>query len=671
MNTTIDDATARAAQLRESLHYHNHRYYVLDDPQISDAEYDALLRELQALEARHPTLRTPDSPTQRVGAEPLAAFGEVRHGVPMLSLDNLFSEQELEDFDRRIRERLAVQAVDYIAEPKLDGLSVSLRYEDGLLVQAGTRGDGRVGEDITLNCRTIRSIPLKLHGAGWPARLEVRGEVVIRTADFERLNAQRAARDEKLFANPRNAAAGSLRQLDPRLTARRPLSFFTFGTGESSAPIAPSHHEVLARLEDWGFMVNREVERVRGAAGCEAYYQRLLARRDALPFEIDGVVYKVDDLAAREELGFTARAPRWAAAHKLPAREATTPVREIWASVGRTGVLTPVAELEPVQVGGVTVSRATLHNLDEVRRKDVRAGDTVIIRRAGDVIPEIVSVVADKRAEGAAEWQMPERCPVCDSEVIRLEGEAAHRCIGGLYCPAQRTGALKHFASRRAMDIDGLGDKLIEQLVASERVHTAVDLYRQHKSNLLGLERMGEKSAQKLLDAIEHSKATTLARFLYALGINQVGEVTAQALAAHFGDLPPLLEADEAALVEVPDVGPVVAQSIRHFLDQPHNRQVIDGLIRAGVHWPVVERPSPDEQPLAGQTFVLTGTLAGMSRGEAKAAIEAAGGKVTGSVSKKTDYVVVGESPGSKADKAEKLGVAMLDEAALRELLGT
>lgn len=668
-NARPDEAAQRAGELRELLRYHNHRYYVLDDPEISDAEYDALLRELQGIEAEHPELVTPDSPTQRVGAAPLDAFAEARHEQPMLSLANVFSEEELRDFDRRVRERVGGE-VAYVCEPKLDGLSVNLRYENGVLVQAATRGDGQVGEDITVNVRTIRSVPLRLRGES-PSLVEVRGEVVIRKADFERLNEHRLAEGERPFANPRNAAAGSLRQLDSSVTAKRPLTFFTFGTGACSEPLGVTHSEVLERLAGWGFRVNEHVQRVAGAQGCLDYYHWLLDNRDTLSYEIDGTVYKVDDLDARERLGFTARAPRWAAAHKLPAREATTVVADILASVGRTGAVTPVAALEPVEVGGVVVSRATLHNLDEVRRKDVRVGDTVMVRRAGDVIPEVISVVVDKRPADAEPWDMPTSCPVCGSEVVRLDEEAAHRCIGGLYCPAQRMGAIRHFVSRRAMDIDGLGEKLVAQLVEQGLVRTVVDLYGLERETLVTLERMGEKSADNLLRAIDASRETTLPRFLYALGISQVGEVTARALAEHFGSLEAIMDARSDALETVPDVGPVVAQSVARFFAQPHNQEVIAGLRAAGVHWPSAAADTASElsQPLAGRTFVLTGALEGYSRDDAKAQIEALGGKVTGSVSKKTDYVVVGADPGSKRDKAERLGVTVLDESGFEHLL--
>jgi DNA ligase (NAD+) len=662
-------AAERARELARELAYHNYRYYVLDQPVISDAEYDRLLRELQQLEERYPELAGPDSPTRRVGAPPRKEFGEVRYSVPMLSLDNAFDEEELAAFDRRVRERLGVGTVTYLAEPKLDGASVSLRYEEGMLVSAGTRGDGTTGEAITENVRTIRTVPLRLQGEGWPAVVEVRGEVVIRSADFERLNAERLDRGESVFANPRNAAAGSLRQLDSKVTAGRPLTFFPWGLGECSGAVAESQWELLERLRGWGFLVSAELRRVEGAEGCLAYYRELGGRRAALPYEIDGVVYKVDDFAARERLGFTSRAPRWAVAHKFPAHEETTRVLGIEASVGRTGVITPVANLEPVQVGGVTVSRATLHNQDEVERKDVREGDTVIVRRAGDVIPEVVGVVKEKRPKGTTPWLMPDACPVCGAEVLRLENEAAHRCMGGLFCAAQRTGAILHFASRHALDIDGLGEKLVAQLVERELVQTVADLFSLAREQLIGLDRMGEKSADNLLAALDRSRDTTLPRFLYALGISQVGEVTAAQLAAHYGELAPLMAADEESLQAVPDVGPVVAQSICHFFRQPHNREVIERLIDAGVHWPRVE-VTRAETPLKGNTYVITGTLESMSRDEARQALQALGAKVSGSVSKKTSAVVVGTDPGSKYDKARDLGVEILDEAAFLRLVG-
>jgi DNA ligase (NAD+) len=668
-----DAATARARidALREQIDYHNYRYYVLDSPVIADAEYDQLYRELQALEAAHPDLITPDSPTQRVGGRPLAEFGKVRHAIPMTSIDNAFSEQELHDWIRRVRQGAKTEdEVEFTAEPKFDGVSVSLRYEAGRLARAGTRGDGVTGEDVTANVRTIRSVPLRLHGTGWPEVMEVRGEIVIPKRDFERLNEERLRNNEPIFANPRNAAAGSLRQLDPRITASRPLTFFPWGLGETSASIAPSYYEAAMRLQEWGFRITTFLRHLRGEQACLDYYREIMTRRNELPFEIDGVVYKVNDFTVRERLGFTARAPRWAVAHKFPAQEETTVVEDILPSVGRTGVITPVAKLRPVQVSGVTVSNATLHNEDELRRKDVRIGDTVIVRRAGDVIPEVVGVVMDKRPTDAKIWHMPKKCPVCGSEVLREPEEAAHRCMGGLFCPAQRMGAILHFASRRAMDIEGLGDKLVEQLVATGLVRTIADLYRLDEPALVALERMGEKSAQNLLHNIERSKDTTLPRFLHALGIPQVGEATAAALAQYFGDLDDLMAADRAALEAVPNVGPHMAADIHAFFQQQHNREVIAALRAAGVHWSPVKRVQTTTLPLAGQRFVLTGTLESMTRDEATERLAALGAKVVGSVSAKTDYVVVGADPGSKADKASALGVATLDEAAFKALLG-
>ena len=666
-----DAAARRAETLRERIEYHNHRYYVLDDPEITDLEYDRLMAELEAIEAAYPDLQTAWSPTRRVGAQPLAGFDERAHDQPMLSLANAFSEAELRDFDRRLREALEVERVEYVGEPKLDGLSVNLLYEHGHLIAAATRGDGQVGEDITANARTIRSIPLTLLTDAPPQRIEIRGEVVIRRRDFERLNERRLAGGEKPFANPRNAAAGSLRQLDSSVTAKRPLTLFVFGIGACSESLAATHDAVLETLRQWGFRVNERIRVVSGADGCMAYHDQLLEERDRLDYEIDGVVYKVNDRQAWQSLGATARAPRWALAHKLPAREASTRVAAIVPSVGRTGVITPVADLDPVEVGGVTVSRATLHNLDEVHRKDVREGDTVMIRRAGDVIPEVVSVVASRRPANAQPWSMPRSCPVCGSEVARIDDQAAHRCLGGLYCPAQRMGALMHFVSRRAMDIDGLGEKLIERLVAHDRVTTAADLYRLRRSDLRGLERMGEKSADNLLRAIDASRETTLARFLYALGIDQVGVVTARTLAGHFASLEALMAADEAALTALPDIGPVVAESVRRFFAQPHNREVIDALLEAGVHWPAAGAGHDEDAAgsLDGCTFVLTGALADFTRDEARERIEARGGRVTSSVSANTDYVVVGAEPGSKRDRAERLGVTLLDETAFRRLL--
>ncbi len=664
-----EQARRRAEELREQINYHNHRYYVLDSPVISDAEYDRLLRELQQIEAQHPELITPDSPTQRVGAAPLPEFGQVKHAVAMMSMDNAFNETEVHDWDRRVRQGLELEgSATYTAEPKYDGVSINLRYENGLLTQAGTRGDGTTGEDVTVNVRTIKTVPLHLRDSGWPKVFEVRGEVVIPKKDFERLNAERLKNGESAFANPRNAAAGSLRQLDSRITASRPLHFFPWGFGESSAPVAQRYSEAAKRLKDWGFRVSELLRVVHGIEECIAYYREILDQRERLPFEIDGVVYKVDDLGAREQLGYTARAPRWALAHKLPAHEETTKVEDILASVGRTGVITPVAVLKPVEVGGVTVSRATLHNEDELHRKDVRIGDTVIVRRAGEVIPEVVSVIKDKRPRNARRWHMPKKCPVCGSQVVREEEEAAHRCMGGLYCPAQRMGAILHFASRNAMDIEGLGDKLVEQLVEKGMVKTVADLYRLKVPQLAGLERMAEKSAQNVVTAIEKSRRTTLARFLHALGIPQVGEATAAVLAEHFGTLEAIMNAGHDALEAVPNIGPTMAEDIRAFFHQKHNREVINKLIAAGVQWPKVARRKKSTA-LSGKTFVLTGTLDAMSRDEAKRKLQELGAKVSGSVSKKTDYVVVGKDPGSKAAKAKELGITMLDEAAFLKLI--
>ncbi len=657
--------------LRQRINDANQRYYVLDAPTISDAEYDRLLRELQALEAAHPQLVTPDSPTQRVGAPPLAVFASIPHGLPMTSLDNVFDLQGLSDWDRRVREGLGQDLVEYSAEPKFDGLSVNIRYEEGRLVRAGTRGDGYTGEDVTLNVRTIRNVPLRLQGSGWPELLEIRGEVVIPIAAFERLNAGRLQQGEAPFANPRNAAAGSLRQLDSQITAGRPLAFFPWGWGECTRIPGDTHIGVMEYFRFWGFQVTNYLKNVNGIIECKGYFENIHKQRETMPFEIDGVVFKVNRLADREPLGFTARAPRWAIAYKFPAHEESTIVEAILPSVGRTGVITPVAVLRPVQVGGVTVSRASLHNQDEVERKDVRVGDTVIVRRAGDVIPEVVAVIPEKRPPGAQPWQMPQRCPVCGSEVLRLPNEAAHRCMGGLYCPAQRMGAILHFASRRAMDIRGLGEKLAQQLVDSGLVQTVADLYGLDSAALAQLDRMGAKSAEKLLGELRQSRNTTLPRFLYALGIRQVGEATAKSLAEFFGDLDPLLQASEETLQEVPDVGPVVAESIAHFFAQSHNREVIEALLRAGIHWPPIPRAQERETlPLKGETYVLTGTLASMTREEAKAAIETLGGKVSGSVSAKTSFVVAGQDPGSKAEKARALAIPLLDEAAFLNRLG-
>lgn len=670
--TAPREIVERIRKLREEIARHDYLYYVLNAPEIPDAEYDRLFRELQELEARHPELVTPDSPTQRVGGAPAAEFREVRHRVPMLSLNNAFTDEDVANFDRRVREGLGQAQVEYNCEPKFDGLAISLVYEKGLLTTAATRGDGTTGEDVTANVRTIPAIPLRLHTAHPPALLEVRGEVLMLKQDFEQLNAEQRRKGEKEFANPRNAAAGSLRQLDPRITASRRLTFFAYALGAvEGARLPRTQSGVLDWLAELHFPVTADRRVVAGLEGLLGYYREMGRRRPGLPFEIDGVVYKVNDLRAQEELGFVARAPRWAIAHKYPPEEEITQILDIEVQVGRTGALTPVARLRPVQVGGVTVTNATLHNEDEIRRKDIHIGDYVIVRRAGDVIPEVVSVVRERRPKDVRPFRMPEKCPVCGSRVVRLEGEAIARCSGGLYCPAQRKQALLHFASRRAMDIEGLGEKLVDQLVDKGLVKTPADLYRLDLPTLAGLERMGEKSAQNLLDAIERSKHTTLERFIYALGIRNVGEATARDLARHFGALEPLMHASTEELMQVPEVGPVVAESIAQFFAELHNRQVIADLRRLGVRW---EEGRPRQRAavagVAGKTFVLTGTLPHWTREEAKEKIEAAGGKVTGSVSSKTDYVVVGADPGSKLARAEALGIPLLDEDGLKALLG-
>ncbi|MBS0302502.1 MAG: NAD-dependent DNA ligase LigA [Proteobacteria bacterium] len=712
------NASTRAAALRAALNRAAHQYYTLDAPEIPDAEYDRLFRELQALEAAHPELATPDSPTRRVGARVLEGFAPVRHQVPMLSIrtETDTTPAGAQAFDARVRRELKLPAdappVAYVAEPKFDGLAMSLRYEHGVLVQAATRGDGETGEDVTQNIRTIGQIPLRLQGAApptpasaWegqggalplppagegggegsgasiPPVLEVRGEVYMRRDDFEQLNErmrQRMAAGDKAaktFVNPRNAAAGAVRQLDPAIAAERPLSFFAYALGEvtpaaEGGPDWGSHWQVLQRLRAWGFPVSALSRQAQGAPGLIAFHEDLATQRDRLPFDIDGVVYKVDSLALQRELGFVTREPRWAVAHKYPPQEQLTTVQAIDVQVGRTGKLTPVAKLAPVFVGGVTVTNATLHNELEARRKDVRVGDTVIVRRAGDVIPEVVGVLLDKRPAGAPEFSMPAHCPVCGSAAVREEGEADHRCTGGLFCSAQRKQALLHFASRRAMDIEGLGEKLVDQLVDAGLVQTLPDLYRLDLLRLSVLDRMGEKSAQNLLDSLQKSKLTTLARFVYALGVRHVGEATAKDLARHFGALDTIMQASAEQLAQVPDVGPVVAASIHTFFQQEHNREVIAQLRAAGIHWPEGEPAPAATLPLAGQTFVLTGTLPTLSRDEAKAMLEAAGAKVAGSVSKKTHCVVAGEEAGSKLDKARELGVRVIDEAGLRALLG-
>ena len=662
-----DTPAQRAADLRRLIDHHNFRYYVLDEPEVPDADYDRLLRDLQELEAAHPELITEDSPTQRVGHAPAAGFAEIRHLEPMLSLDNAFSEDELDNFDRRVRERLEVEGdVSYAAEPKLDGAAVSLVYEGGKLVRGATRGDGTVGEDITHNVRTLSTIPLRLQGHDHPDLIEVRGEIYMPRAGFDRLNKKARESGGKTFANPRNAAAGSLRQLDPRVTAERPLAFFAYGIGGMEGGSRPDRHSALL---DWlramGLRTCALNEVVAGVSGCQAYYRSMGNKRDGLPFEIDGVVFKVDRLDYQQALGFVSRAPRWAIASKYPAQEQTTLLRDVEFQVGRTGALTPVARLEPVLVGGVTVSNATLHNIDEMQRKDVRPGDTVIVRRAGDVIPEVVGVVLDQRPPGAKPVGLPDRCPVCGSDVLRQEGEAVARCSGGLYCQAQRKESLKHFASRRAMDIEGLGTKLIDQLVDADLVMTPADLYRLDEEELVALERIGEKSAQNLLAALAKSKKTSLARFLFALGVREVGEVTAASLARYFGSLEPLMAANVEELESVPDVGPVVALNVETFFRQPHNREVIQALLDQGVEWPDTTPETGEAGPLSGKVFVITGALEGMTRDEAKQRIEALGGKITSSVSSKTDYLLCGKGPGSKLKKAQELGVKVLDERSL------
>ena len=660
--------------LRDQIRFHNHRYHVLDDPEVPDAEYDRLMRQLQALEKEHPNLITPDSPTQRVGDEPKSGFGTVEHRVAMLSLDNAFSAEELQDFHRRVTARLEMEesaSLRYAAEPKLDGAAVSLLYENGVLIRGATRGDGTTGEDITHNVRTIESIPLKLIGRGFPSFLEVRGEVFMPKAGFEAYNEKARQADEKTFVNPRNAAAGSLRQLDPKLTAVRPLDIYVYSVGESDGATMPDcHSEILDQLQEWGLKTCPERRVVDGAEGCLAYYESIGNKRDALPYEIDGVVYKVDEMAMQRELGFVSRAPRWAIAHKFPAQEELTVVQGIEFQVGRTGALTPVARLEPVFVGGVTVSNATLHNIDELHRKDVRVGDTVVVRRAGDVIPEVVSVIEKRRQKGAKRIHLPKNCPVCESTVTREEGEAVARCTGGLFCAAQRAEALKHFVSRKAMDIDGLGGRMIEQLVAIDRIKTPADIYSLQQDELSAMERMGDKSAANLLSAIDASKSTTLARFLFALGIREVGEATAASLASYFGNLPALSAAGEEELLVVPDVGPVVALRIKTFFDQSHNLDVVRLLQESGVNWTDSEpQQAQSEGPLSGKVFVLTGTLSDMTRDDAKLLIQKLGGKVTGTVSKKTDFVVYGEKAGSKLTKAQSLEVGTLNEVEFRELV--
>ena len=680
-----DKAQALRGQIAEA----NYRYYVLDEPTITDAEYDRLMRELEALEAEHPELRTADSPTQRIGAAPSREFAEVRHSIPMLSLANAFSDEEVEDFVRRIRERLGRDQLEFSVEPKFDGLAISLHYENGVFVRGATRGDGETGEDVTANLRTIKSIPLRLRGKDFARVLEVRGEVYMPRAGFEKYNEKARASEGRIkpLINPRNAAAGSLRQLDPRITAGRPLAFYAYAVGVvEGGTLPPRHSEMMRKLREWGFPVSNLVDTASGAEGCLAYYERIGKQRDKLPFDIDGVVYKLNDLAAQRELGFVGRTPRWAVAHKFPAQEQTTVVEDIVVNIGRTGAATPAAKLRPVFVGGVTVTNATLHNADQVARLDVRVGDTVIVRRAGDVIPEVVSVVADKRPAHTKPWKMPAHCPVCGSAIVREEGEAVARCTGGLTCAAQRVQAIFHFAARRAMDIDGLGERYIEQLCDFDYVHSVADLYKLRLDDLLQMKRRADEAsgttpetvkagkvatkwAENLIEAIARSKHTTLERFLYALGIPDVGEATAKALARYFGSLDPLMQASEAELTEVPDVGPIMAAHIATFFAEPHNREAIAELRAAGVQWKEAAPQRKSEGPLSGKTVVLTGTLASLTRDAAKERLEALGAKVSGSVSKKTSFVVAGSEAGSKLDKAQELAVEIWDEQRLMEFL--
>ncbi len=666
-----DQATRqRVDVLRRELNDHNYRYYVLDDPTIPDAEYDRLLSELETLEEKHPDLVTSDSPTQRVGAAPAAGFETVAHQVPMLSLANAFADDDVREFDRRIREQLDREVIEYAAEPKLDGVAIALRYERGELVLGATRGDGRSGENVTSNVRTIRAIPLRLRGADVPSVLEVRGEIFMTRSGFAALNQGLTEAGDKTFVNPRNAAAGSLRQLDPDVTARRPLHFYCYGAATSDG-LPQRHSDILDALREFGFPVSNQVERVQGADGLLDYHRRTLADRDGLDYDIDGVVYKLDDLDQQREMGFVSRAPRWALAHKFPAQEEITRLLDIEVQVGRTGALTPVARLKPVFVGGVTVTNATLHNLDEIRRKDVRPGDQVVVRRAGDVIPEVVRSMVEQRPADSRPWTMPEQCPACGSAVEQVEGEAVARCTGGLVCPAQRMRALEHFASRTAMDIDGLGTRLIEQLVERDLVKSPADLFRLDVPTLAGLERMAEKSASNLVEALDKARQPSLARLLFALGIREVGGVTAANLARYFGSLERLAEASIEDLTAVPDVGPVVAEHVHNFFNEPHNLEVIRALSEAGVKYRPEQVQQGGELPLTGKTYVLTGALESRTRSEAKAALEALGAKVTSSVSKKTTAVIAGSDPGSKLEKAESLGVPVLDESGLDELLGS
>lgn len=666
MAQILEQVRAEYEQLKDELNKHNHSYYVLDQPTIPDSEYDRSMRRLQGIEQQHPELVSDDSPSQRVGGVALASFSQVSHAVPMLSLDNAFNKQELEAFDRRISDRLNYkddQQIDYVCEPKLDGVAVSLLYKEGLLVRGATRGDGKVGEDISANVRTIKSIPLKLSGVGIPELLEVRGEIYLPRGGFDKINALAIAKGDKPFVNPRNAAAGSLRQLDSKITASRPLEMCAYSVGQFQGGETPdSHLNMLKALGGWGFKINGYVEAVQGIASCEAYYERMQERRDQLPYDIDGIVYKVNDLALQQRLGFVAKAPRWAIARKFPAQEEMTQLLDVEFQVGRTGALTPVARLAPVFVGGVTVSNATLHNGDEIARLGLCIGDTVIIRRAGDVIPKVAAVVLDRRPADAKPIVFPANCPVCQSPVRRVEGEAVARCSGGLFCGAQSKEAIKHFASRKAMDIDGLGDKLVELLVDQGLIYSPADLYELTADKIAGLERMGEKSAQNLIDSIAASRHTTLGKFLFALGIREVGEATGETLSRHFGSLERIIAADQDALLEVDDIGPVVAYYIRDFFRNPDNLSIINALRESGVSWDDIDISAQDSQPLKGQTWVLTGGMEIMSRAEAKDRLQKLGAKVAGSVSAKTTQVVAGPGAGSKLSKAQSLDIPVFDE---------
>jgi DNA ligase (NAD+) len=667
---TNNSIEQRIAELKELINNANYQYYVYDNPEITDSEYDRLFHELKAIEQANPSLLTIDSPTQRVGGVALDKFEQVTHAIAMLSLDNVFDADEFASFSKRVSDWLNTdQEQVFAAEPKLDGLAISLRYENGVLVQAATRGDGAIGEDVTINVRTIKTVPLRLKGDNFPKVIEIRGEIFMPKAGFEALNKSQIAEGKKPFVNPRNAAAGSLRQLDSKITATRPLEIYCYGLGELVGMQRPqSHSEAMALIASWGCRVSPELQTVTGVDDCLAYIQQLGEKRDSLPYEIDGVVFKVDNFELQDRLGFVSRAPRWAIAYKFPAQEEMTQVEDIEVQVGRTGAITPVARLKPVFVGGVTVSNATLHNEDEIRRKDVRVGDTVIVRRAGDVIPEVVQVVMAKRPEQTVEYQMPTHCPVCGSVAEKEEGEAVLRCSGGLYCGAQQKEAIKHFASRKALDVDGLGDKLVEQLVDEGLISNAADLFSLSVEQIAALERMGQKSAENLVNALQAAKQTRFARFLYALGIREVGEATARSLSLHFESLDALKQADVDALVEIEDVGPIVAKHIVTFFKQAHNLEVIERLLDAGVNWPQEQKQQSDSE-LAGKTVVLTGTLEQMSRSEAKEKLLALGAKVAGSVSKKTDYVVAGRDAGSKLTKAESLGIEVVDEATLIEWL--